>query len=86
VCGTLSGVFYYFTRYVILKSWHFVYPNHYIIYSLNDIVYFQCCYGIIDLLLDSTELLGPLVNCVDVSAAASDPSTIQVDVTNVFRT
>ena len=40
--------------------------------------FLQCCYGIIDSLLDSSELLGPLVDCVDVSAAPSDPGHLQV--------
>ena len=30
------------------------------------------------MLLDSSELLGPLVNCVDVTAAPSDPGHLQV--------
>ena len=30
------------------------------------------------MLLDSSELLGPLVDCVDVSTAPSDPGHLQV--------
>ena len=40
------------------------------------------------MLLDSSELLGPLVDCVDVSTAPSDPGHLQVstDYLPVYKT